>query len=107
MTIEDKLVKMESMLRKAEDFYASWINAIRWALEMEGLYKADIQLAGKPIRDEVIKSDLDKVDLTNILDVALWSQRTYDVYHALRNNVETLDSVESVRVHMQGHGMKI
>lgn len=87
----DKL-KMYQVLFKAEGkiLQASWMRCIINAVYIDVIY--DTSKFGKPII-----SELDFVDSMDHEWKEEYFTKTYSVYHPLRNNVETLDSIEEVR----------
>lgn len=78
--------------------YYSWFKWIQIALKLERMFTDEIHTAGKPIAKHIdIKPITDKESaMEYFID-------TYDRYHPLRNNVETLDSVEVVRIYYKNN----
>lgn len=93
----DFIESVKSYFDEDSIFY-SWFKWIQISLKMEQMFTDDIHLAGKPIAKEIeIKS------ITNKEEAMEYFNETYDRYHPLRNNVETLDSVEEVRIYYKNN----
>ena len=92
-----KLLQHAKAFEKDYELWSAWLRCVASALWLEDLFTAEIHTAKKQIVD-----NLDGFQRINSrADVLLWCSKTYDVYHKLRNNVETLDSVEVVRVYLK------
>ena len=80
-------------LREDHLLYSAWIACVYNALKLEKMFPDEVKQAKKPI--------LSEIDIRDGDTALSWAERTYDPYHQLRNNVETLDSIEAIRVYIK------
>ena len=92
------------VLEKGHTLYATWYKCIAGAIYLEFLFKNEVEQAGKSIYH-----NLPEISTFTHGDnsIAKWAEKTYDVNHPLRNNVETLDSVEKVRMFLEIHNKNL
>lgn len=88
----DYLLEMRKTQEKL--LAACWLRNIAGALYLESILPEVSKL--KPILTNV--PELPELDAK---EVEQWTWQTYDVYHPLRNNVELIDSIESVRLYLK------
>lgn len=106
--VHENIVKLLSMAKNIESDYelwASWLRCVASALYLEHKFKDSFDLVTGLSKKEVL------VNLDGLSDVPVnewqredalkWCSNTYDVHHKLRFAVETLDSIEKVRLFLE------
>ena len=84
-----------------DTIYYSWFKWVQIALKVEQMFTDHIHLTGKAIAKHIdIKS------IKNKEEAMEYFNETYDTYHPLRNNVESLDSVEEVRIYYKNNNLE-
>lgn len=99
-----KYTYIENLMNYFESgsIYYSWFKWILFSLKMEKKYTDIVQGSGKHILKHIeIKPIFSKEDAMDYFN------ETYDRYHILRNNVETIDNVEEVRQYLKKINHKI
>lgn len=106
--VHENIVKLLSMAKNIENDYllwASWLRCIASSLYLEHKFKDSFNLVTGLSKKEVLVN-LD--GLSNVPvnewqreDALKWCSDTYDVNHKLRFAVETLDSIEEVRLFLE------
>lgn len=92
------LIDFGNFISSEDSLMGAWLQCIADALVFEELYPKEVKEAGKDIWDNLdgfINLECDPNPY--IEDIIKWGLRTYDRFHPLRNNVETLDSIEVIR----------
>lgn len=99
MTRNEKQIMLQIYSAASKDaLQKTYYLILHNALKVEEMFAEDIRKAGKEIDDTL---DLQLVEGDDAIRQEFL--RLYDIYHPVRNNVETLDSIESVRVWMKEH----
>lgn len=99
MTTEEKIMLLRVYSNTIKDVLAkTYFLILHNALKLEKKFGEDIKRAGKEINE-----NLDLKLVTEPEDIYNEFLRLYDVYHPVRNSVETLDSIESIRLWMKDH----
>ena len=106
--VHENVVKLLSMAKTIEDDYnlwAAWMRCVASSLYLEHKFKDSFDLVTGVSKKEVL------VNLNELSTVAVnewqredalkWCSSTSDVYHKLRFSVETLDSIEEVRLFLE------
>lgn len=95
MTNIQKILRMADQLENTSILFSDWLRCIASAILLETVYKEVFEINGKPIGNTLPELP------TNITEQSSleWANITYDRYHPTRNNVETLDSIEEVKVY--------
>jgi hypothetical protein len=75
------------------ELWAAWMRCVASSLYLEKKFN----VSGKEIAENL--DGLEQVKDRG--DMLKWCSRTYDRYHKLRNNVETLDSIEEVKLYLK------
>ncbi len=86
---------------KDKKLYSAYFNQIIDSLILELFFYDEIKLAGKEILKNLDQLDLltnNMTDDTKMNIIKNQFDKLYDVYHPLRNNIETLDSIEKIRL---------
>lgn len=106
--VHENIVKLLSMAKNIEkdyELWASWLRCVASALYLEHKFKDSFDLITGLSKKEVLVN-LD--GLSNVPvnewkreDALKWCNDTYDVNHKLRFSVETLDSIEEVRLFLE------
>lgn len=81
-----------------KDLAIAYFRIIYNALVLEEQFGKEMALAGKTVNDK-----LDVESLQSVPEVEQKFLELYDVYHPVRNAVETLDSIEEIRLWMQNN----
>lgn len=90
------LLNQAGHLEKDSNLWAAWSRCVASAVYLESKFWKEVQLTNKPVyanlegRQRWVGGDKHMY-----LD---WCQKTYNVNHPLRFAVETLDSIEEIRV---------
>ena len=92
------------LLEKGCTLYGTWYKCIAGAIYLEFLFKSEVEQAGKLIYRNLPELSTFTHGDSSILK---WAEKTYDVNHPLRNNVETLDNVEEVKVFLETHNKNL
>jgi hypothetical protein len=106
--VNENIVKLLSMAKSIEsdyEFWASWLRCVASSLYLEHKFKDSFDLVTGLSKKEVL------VNLEGLSDVPInewqredalkWCSDTYDTNHKLRFAVETLDSIEEVRLFLE------
>lgn len=106
--VHENVVKLLSMAKNIESDYelwAAWLRCVASSLYLEHKFKDSFDLVTGLSKKEVL------VNLDGLSDVPVnkwqrgdalkWCSKTYDVNHKLRFAVETLDSIEKVRLFLE------
>lgn len=106
--VHENIVKLLSMAKNIENDYelwASWLRYVASSLYLEHKFKDSFDLVTGLSKKEVLVnldglSDV-PVDEWQREDALKWCSNTYDTCHKLRFAVETLDSIEEVRLFLE------
>jgi hypothetical protein len=106
--VHENVIKLLSMANEIESDYelwASWMRCVASSLYLEHKFKDSFDLVTGLSKKEVL------VNLNGLSDVPVnswkredalkWCSDTYDVNHNLRFTLETLDSIEEVRLFLE------
>lgn len=106
--VYENIVKLLSMAKNIESDYelwSSWLRCVASSLYLEHRFKDSFDLVTGLSKKEVL------VNLDGLSNVPInewkrenalrWCSKTYDVNHKLRFAVETLDSIEEVRLFLE------
>ena len=106
--VHENIVKLLSMAKNIESDYelwASWLRCVASALYLEHKFKDSFDLVTGLSKKQVL-ANLDGLSAISVNDwqredALKWCSDTYDVNHKLRFSVETLDSIEEVRLFLR------
>jgi hypothetical protein len=106
--VHENIVKLLSMAKVIEPDYllwAAWLRSVAASLYLEHKFKDSFDLVTGLSRKEVLHN------LNGLSDVPVhewqredalkWCSDTYDIHHKLRFAVETIDSIEEVRLFLE------
>jgi hypothetical protein len=85
-------------MENKDELCSSWLKCVATALFLEDKFKEDVILANKPIYKHIEKFGSKGINETYCKE---WFLKTYNVNHPLRFGVETLDSIEPIRVYLK------
>lgn len=102
MELKEKLqilveyIRLINKERKHEALASGYFIVLHNFLIVEEMFQADVDLCGKQINANLALERLNNID-----DVLAKFIELYDVYHPVRNNVETLTNIEPIRVYLR------
>ena len=106
--VHENVVKLLSMAKNIESDYelwASWLRCVAASLYLEHKFKDSFDLVTGLSKKEVLVNlnGLSNVPVNKWQreDALKWCSDTYDVNHKLRFAVETLDSIEEVKLFLE------
>lgn len=102
--VHENIVKLLSMAKDIESDYelwASWLRCVASALYLEHKFKDSFGLSKKEVLVNLEGLSDVPVNGWQREDALKWCSDTYDVNHKLRFAVETLDSIEEVRLFLE------
>ena len=106
--VHENIVKLLSMAKNIESDYelwASWLRCVASALYLEHKFKDSFDMVTGLSKKEVLVN-LNRLSAVPVNDwqredALKWCSDTYDVNHKLRFSIETLDSIEEVRLFLE------
>lgn len=91
-----KLLIFANEIKEDEALWDAWLRCVAGSLYMEYLYPNEVTLCNKSVYKY-----MDEFELVKTSEQAIqWANKTYRTDHKLRFAVETLDSIEEVRVYL-------
>jgi hypothetical protein len=91
------LLFMSKNLRHDHLLWSDWLRVVASAIYLEQCFEDEFKSCGKEISSNLNGLDEIPTFYWDRYDALRWCSDTYDVRHPLRNNVETIDSIEEVR----------
>lgn len=85
-------------VKNNNNLWVTWLKSVAAALYLECLFKEDVEKANKPIFKHIGVLGNGSYGKNSIFN---WCANTYDPYHPLRFNVETIDNIESIRTYLK------
>jgi hypothetical protein len=105
LQVINSLVLQSEILQEDYPLWSAWSTCVASAICLEVLFDKEVALAKKQIWTH-LEGRENWTEVTK--EAALqWCSQTYDVYHPLRNNVETLDNIEEIRGFLKKHNLDI
>lgn len=99
------LLNQAGHLDQDYNLWATWSRCIASAIYLENMFWDDVQACNKSVYTNL--EGREKWVYGVKADVLEWCSMTYDPHHKLRFAVETLDSIESVRLYLENKSKEV
>lgn len=106
--IHENIIKLLSMAKEIEgdyELWSTWLRCVASSLYLEHKFKDSFDLVTGPSKKAIL------ININGLSNISIgewtregalnWCSETYDANHNLRFSVETLDSIEEVRLFLK------